>query len=420
MKIKFTIPNKYSTALFLCVVAVCFGVAFGGSFQPMRIALAFFFLCYLPQILSCKFDLKKEQPIVLGLSLFMVWIMYGFVSLLWSPSPMAGLMSELMAMSIGFVSLPLFAFLFRRAENPLTIVRKGWLICLLLLSVVSIFNLVAHIHLPSSITPQSVLNRPESIIRYTSATFSNINDYGTVIAFIIPYLLWGAMEGQRGRDKLIYFVAFLLGLLFVIINGQRLGILVIGFQVLCFSFLLLRQLRKKHIVAAIGLVCLAVIILPMDNLLYMVTLRMGDGFFNSLLEALGQGRGMLLMSGLQMLWQSYGFGIGAGGFEEAIIHMPAYNGTYINPHNLLVEIFAQYGIFIFAFFCFWIFSIFIFALKNKYLSKGARMAVLTTVISLPLIGAMQSAALGFTYFWIFLSCITVISVYKPSSKTAVK
>jgi len=407
-------------ALFLCIVSVSFGTGFGGSFQPMRIMLFFFLLLYFAQVVKCKFDLKKDQPILLGLFLFAVWIVYGAVSLLWSPDPMAGLTSELMVMSIGFLSLPLFAFLFKKAEDPLITVRKGWLICLLLLSVVSILNLVAHIHLPSSITPLSVLNRPELIIRYTSATFSNINDYGTVIAFIIPYLLWGAMEAQRGRDKLIYFVAFLLGLLFIVINGQRLGVLVIGFQVLCFSFLLLRQLRKKHIVGAIGLVSLAVIVLPMDKLLYMATLRMGDGFVNSLLEALGQGRGMLLMSGLQMLWQSYGFGVGAGGFEAAIIHMPAYNGTYINPHNLLVEIFAQYGIFIFAFFCFWLFSIFIFALKNKYLSKGARMTVLTTVISLPLIGAMQSAALGFTYFWIFLSCITVISVYKPSPKITTK
>jgi O-antigen ligase len=141
---------------------------------------------------------------------------------------------------------------------------------------------------------------------------------------------------------------------------------------------------------------------------------------SSLSNAVKEGRGMLVLCGWEMFKQSYGFGIGAGGFEEAIIHQPLFNGTFVNPHNLFVEIFAQYGVFIVAFFCLWLFSIFYFTLKNKQLSVGARMAVCVTVITLPFIGIMSSQALGYTYNWIFLSCATVISTYKFSLNNKTK
>ncbi|MCL2682902.1 MAG: O-antigen ligase family protein [Bacteroidales bacterium] len=411
MKIRFNTLDKYSWALLLIIISVCFGTAFGGSFQPMRIMLFLFFILYFHQIVRNKFSLKEDQPIVFGLLLFISWIVYGSLSLLWSPDPIRGFNAGIIAMTMGFISLPVFAFLFRKANNPLKTIRKGWLICFLLTAALGIYELITYNHI-SSFEDVRILGRIGVIVPHASATFGNINDYGTIIAFIVPYLLWGILDGRNGLRKLIYLVAFLLGLLFVVVNGHRLGVLVIGLQALCFLFLLLRQLRKRYIVLGLVLICLTVIVLPMDELLFTMKYRMSDGIVGTASKAMNEGRGALIVEGLQILKQSYGFGVGAGGFQEAVKHLPTFDGTYIDPHNLFVEIFAQYGIFIFLFFCFWLFSIFYFALKNKHITKGARMTVCATIFTLPLIGMMSSHALGYTYYWIFLSCAAVISTYK--------
>ena len=407
MKSGFHFEDKYSKALSLIIVSVCFGSSIGGSFQPMRIMLLLFFILYFPNIVKNKLFLKKDQPAWFGLLLFVSWIVCGSLSLLWSPNPMRGLTAGIMAMTIGFISLPLFIFLFRKAKNPLVTVRRCWLICILLTSILSIFELITYKHLPTSETTR-ILGGVDIMVPHTSATFGNVNDYGTVIAFIIPYLLWGILEEKGNRSKLIYLSALLLGVLFIVVNGSRMGLLVVVFQTLCFLFLFLRHFKKKYIVGGVILIAIVVIALPMDELLITMRYRISN-----ISNAVHEGRGTMVICGWEMLKKSYGFGIGAGGFQKSVIHQPSFKGIVIDPHNFFVEIFAQYGAFIFLFFCFWLFSIFYFALKNKHLTIGARMVVCVTILTLPFIGIMSSHALGYTYYWIFLSCATVISIYNP-------
>lgn len=358
--------------------------------------------------------MKEDLPIWLGLLLFFSWIVYGSISLLWSPDPMKGLNAGIIAMTIGFISLPLFTFLSKNASDPLITIRKGWLICFLLTAILGIIELTTGIHWRSA-EEARILGGAGIAVPHASATFGNVNDYGTIIAFIAPYLLWGILEAKNGWSKMIYLLAFLLGLLFVVVNGSRLGLLVFVLQSLCFVFLFLHRLKKRYIIGGVVLICLAAVVLFEKDLLLTMKYRMDGSIIDGISNAASQGRGMLLAAGIQMLKQTFGFGVGAGGFEEAIKNMPAFDGTYVNPHNLFVEVFAQYGIFIFAFFCFWLFSIFYATLRNKHLSIGAKRAVCVTIITLPLIGAMSSHALGYTYYWIFLSCATVISVYRSKN-----
>jgi O-antigen ligase len=252
------------------------------------------------------------------------------------------------------------------------------------------------------------------IVPHASATFGNVNNYGTVISFVIPYLLWGILEGTSGKNKLVYLTGLFLGILFIVINGQRMGILVAGFFIFCFSFLFFKHLKRRYIVGGIIVLFCVAAFLPVNSLLYTTRYRIA-GMLTAVDESSNE-RWAMIKSGFEMLKESYGAGIGAGGFESAVVRQSSFLGNIINPHNLFVEIFAQYGVLIIAGFCFWLLAIFYRARSNKNLSPGARMLVCSTVIALPFIGAMSSHALGYTYLWMFLSFITIIASYQPASE----
>jgi O-antigen ligase len=313
-------------------------------------------------------------------------------------------------MNIGFLSLPVGYFLVRKIDNPLLLIRKGWLICILFTSVVSIIEIITYKHFPSS-EPVRVLGGVNVAVPHTSVTFGNVNNYGAFIVFVIPYLLWGILDDIKGR--LLYFVALILGVSFIVLNGSRMGMFVAGFQIICFSLLFVKKLRLRYILGGLLFLAFVVLLLPVDleRLFYTMYYRfpnmmgVGDESANERLA--------MIKCGFEMLKESYGFGIGAGGFEAAVVHQPSFFGNIINPHNLFVEVFAQYGILMLIFFCFWMFSILYRAWRNNNLSLGARRAVYITIISLPFIGVMNSFALGYTYLWVFLSLIAIVAAYCP-------
>jgi O-antigen ligase len=343
-------------------------------------------------------------------------------------------------MCIGFLALPVLAFLARKVDDPLLLIRKGWLICFLLMSVVSIIEIITYKHLPSS-EPTRVLGGVGITVPHTSVTFGNVNNYGAFIVFVAPYLLWGILDA---KNKLLYFTALFLGVLFVIINGSRMGVFVAGFQIVCFLVLFIKKLKLKYIIGELALLSFIIVLLSTDvnklfytanrtpvapsevddsgnkqatgtdKLFYTIRYRT-SGMLSEKDESTNE-RLAMIKCGLEMLKESNGFGVGAGGFEAAVVHQPSFSGKTTNPHNLFVEIFAQYGVLMAVFFCFWLFSILYRAWHNNNLSPGGRMAVYVTVITLPFIGAMNSASLGFTYMWLFLSLIAIVATYRPERK----
>ena len=415
MRTAIRIPDRYTIALVLIIVSMCMGVEFFGSYQPTRLLLIFFFFLYFPNILRNKLSYSLDQPILIGVLLFIVWIVYGTISLLWSPDPIVGLKSELIVMGIGFLSLPVCFYFTKKIENPLLLLRKGWRNCFFITAVIGLIELITWKHLPSS-GPNEVLGGVGVAVPHASATFGNVNDYGAFIVFVIPYLLWGILDEKQLKNKAPYMVALLMGILIVVVNGSRMGMFVIAFQILWFLVPIIRKTKRIHFLGGIFVLSIMISFLPLEKLFYTMNYRLGA--FATGDESSSE-RLAMIKSGLEMLKGSYGVGVGAGGFEKSVIHQPSFLGNIVNPHNLFVEVFAQYGIIIFVLFCFWLFSILYYAQKNKQLSEGASNAISLTIVALPCIGIMSSHSLGYTYLWLFLCCATVISAYRPMEKNGV-
>lgn len=410
MKFRYRTPNKYSIALLLIIISMCMGTEFFGSYQPTRLLLLFFFIYYIQNIAHQKLITKQDQPIWIGIILSIIWIVYGCLSLVWSPVPLIGIKSELIVMCIGFTSLPLIFFLIKKIQDPLKLLRQAWLACFMITAIIAIVELITWKHLPTA-DQERILGGINVAVRYAATTFGNLNNYGVFIVFVLPYLLWGVTDEVPVKKKIVYLLASVLGIVIIVINGSRMGMFVAVFQVFCFLLPIIRNIKWKYLVGIFLLLVIVISFLPMEQILYTMRYRM-HGAFQSGDESTSE-RFAMIKSGFEMLLGSYGFGVGAGGFETAVVHQPSFLGNIVNPHNLFVEIFAQYGIFIFIPFCFWLFTILYYAMKNENISVGARTAVCATILTLPFIGMMNSHALGYTYLWLFLSCVTVVSAYRP-------
>ncbi len=411
--------NKYQIACLLIIVSMCTGTEFFGSYQPVRLLLIAFFLWFLPSMFK---EVKNvSRPIWAGIGIFVIWLLYGFISLQWSPDPIVGLKSELIVMSIGFTALPLFSFLIKKIENPFDYIRKLCLLCFAIMALVSLFEITTSIHFASS-EPSRVIGRHDVAVPHTSTTFGNVNDYGAFLMFLFPFLLWGVLEAKTVKQKYIYFTAFLLNISFILINGNRMGLLVIIIQMLCFLLLLKDRIKKEHIkkryIILLLLLLIAFFFAPRKyNPFYAIRYRMATVLHSS--DESSNERIKMIKSGINMLKDSHGMGIGAGGFEASVLQKNP-DANIINPHNLFVEIFAQYGIGILLLLCSWLAYLFYYARHNAYLSSKARTTVYAIIVSFPLIGAMPSAFLGYTFLWVFLSIVAAIAAYKLPNTQSIK
>ena len=114
------------------------------------------------------------------------------------------------------------------------------------------------------------------------------------------------------------------------------------------------------------------------------------------------------IAGIGFLIDSYGAGVGAGGYEYYMERSEYYKGI-VNPHNFFLEIFAQYGIVIFSLFIIWLVKILIGFKKSVMLSSNVKRLLYTSVLVIPIIGIINSDSLGNTYWWLYLTSLAIIS-----------
>jgi teichuronic acid biosynthesis protein TuaE len=138
----------------------------------------------------------------------------------------------------------------------------------------------------------------------------------------------------------------------IVITGSRANMIAVPLE-LVFLVLLLTNTRQKS-----KIVVCAVVFLTISQFFLFDTIHV---LFSGLTEELGSlvipqefGSGSLLIrvnlirNGLEFLYSTAGFGVGAGNAEYWMAHSSIFE-TYgiLNPHNWWLEILINYGIFIF-------------------------------------------------------------------------
>jgi hypothetical protein len=387
--------------VFLIIFLLSLG-GLGGSFQPSRLLLlALPFL--LVKSISAS-HIKFNNTIKFGLLTYFAWIVYGLISLFWSPDPEVGLTNEIVVMTIGMSSLLFFPLLLKNEEKTLKIIRNGWIYGLALTLPIAIYEIVTMNHF--SYDDERLIGGIGIYAPYASVFFGNYNNYCVYICLCLPMLLWGILGKEKKIIKIFYLLVLGISVLIIFVNTNRTSMVVIFIY-------LLSQIRFNYrnlvfISIILALFYFSYTFLP-DSLVQNIEILFNDRVnVDYTRDESGSVRMYNFIAGLGFLFDSYGLGVGAGGYEYYMGRSHYYKGI-VNPHNFFLEIFAQYGVIIFTLFVIWLSKILIRFKKSEVLSSNVKRLFYASVILIPIIGIINSDSLGNTYWWVYLTSLAVIS-----------
>jgi teichuronic acid biosynthesis protein TuaE len=380
----------------------------GGSFQPTRLLiLCGFFLTV------CNGSFRVNKTLAFSYVFYLCFILFGIFSLLWSPNPNQGFFSEILVISLGMLCLPFLGSVDERRVRKTII--DGWYIALVVSLLFASFELVTGVHFQYAEEERDLggIGEVGLNIPFAAVFFGNINNYSAFLCLCLPFIFCKFEAAATRFTKLMVLLVLILTFIVLLINTSKMSLLVAGLillSVLIFAFKVHR--RKGMFLSIVAGVIVLIPLIP-DSYLEMLDLLIRYKFynaFNSDNESTNERMGMFL-AGIDMLQNSYGLGVGAGGYETLFPRSPHFQGI-ANPHNLLVEIAAQYGIFVFLLFVSWLSVIIYKAINNRSLLPTQRVAVIIGVLIIPLVGVINSKAIGYTYWWVYFASLVVMA-YTP-------
>ena len=219
--------------------------------------------------------------------------------------------------------------------------------------------------------------------------------------------------------KIIYLGSIVSGCLLLYATNSRANY--IGF-LMGAAFILFMQLKKQRVFVKVVLsficvltvlITLPIIIETFQKLLSLIALDIDINSLNS-----GGVRVNLILNGVLFLFQTAGFGVGAGNIEHWMATRSAFPTREItNIHNWWAEIFAAYGVAIFAFYIIFYSGLFMNFYKRYRFSKSRD----ERVISLGLMGILvgfivgsmsASSNISEEWLWVFFAIMIAFQGYK--------
>jgi hypothetical protein len=359
-----------SFLLWLSMTALAGGATVGGHFQPARIFFTFIFLVQLARGGVVVAATPVQRSLVAIGALLVGW---GFVSLFWTPDPVRGA-AEVLVVGLGFIMMATIVSVVREQPRAVNAMRRGWVSAFVLTLPIAVWELATNQHLASAIGQFQAAGDLTTGFFYTGVTFGNRNDYSTFIVFVFPFLLWSfsrtrALLLRLGYSALIASAAFI-----VAVNGSRLGLVALAIEV---TAVMVFRLTARRGLAAQAILALLLAVTIVGAFRFQPAAL---GRFRALQEGLGGQstavRVALAMNGIELIERTGGIGVGAGGFERAVLssgEMRSANGMS-NAHNLWIEVSAQYGVIVGLGFACWV----LFLLAALVRATRSRLVALTS------------------------------------------
>ncbi len=366
----------------LIILAFCGSAVFdfklseGLSIFPYRVLLLSIFFIILLKLFYQQGKLKIAHIKIKNYIVFLIlWIFYAMFSLAWSQDYIATLKNIIfLSTNISLIIIIVYYF---KSLNDMKQLYVLWLIMLLFVMVpLGLWNMLTGQQLsefnPQILSPTQLqyYDYYEKLYRYTPrAVFHNQNDYATYLALSIPFVIAFIRYSSLRIKKLLGLCLLLLCLFLLIFTLSRANYLavIISFS---FWFLFLVKPLGKKIKIGFFLFVLSLILLNIFSNRLELAFETVNANLTSLLDitALGSNtiRINLIKNSLVFVFNSFGFGIGAGNSIYYMQNHAVYdtNGI-VNVHNWWFEILVEYGVFIFTGYVIFYVSLFI-NLYNSY------------------------------------------------------
>lgn len=392
--------NKYDKYLFLLILSLI-GGQIGGALQLPRVLSVFL----IPPFFTClSTEGKYIKPFVV---FFVFWFAYNLISLMWTPDIVQA-RKEIVYYIVHpllFLELVLFSY---RASDAKAVISKSWITALILTLPIAIWELITNNHLYVSTVHEELYAMSGGIAylhRNASVTFGNYNNYNVFICLVLPFIVYRLTIPNKTRKE-TFFLALLLVAFFIIIpiNASR-GTFMAMVIVLFVLFInTIRIKRKSTTITLLIIVLLMLFVISRfgSELFYMLNLRSDSGV--GMLR--DDGRTGLIKSGLMVLEGTFGFGCGMGGITKAMESVRPGELTF-SPHNMLIELLAQYGIIIFIFCVLFLVRIYKHVFNDK--DKALRVFLQASLLSFPFMSVVNSGYLLNPHTWAYMASLFIMS-----------
>jgi hypothetical protein len=393
--------NIYDNLLIVMIVSLVSGYAGGVLFSLVHIVE----IAVLPYFFSCKILFRKKLFFQLFLFAF-AWLSYSVLSLMWAAGINRGFVTIIMFFFRFLMCFELLAFSMR-ARKPLESISKGWLIAVLMTSVVGLWEIITDHHL--SIAREAELSVLGEIIQRSQASvlFYNPNTYSMFLVMAFPFLIYQLITGDKKR---VTVAAIMLSSFIVIKNASRGSMLCVGMMVMMtLAFFMKRKKYRWYAIfsalALAGLVILFGRSLFSAFLLRMETQGMQDG-----------ARFEIWAGAWDVFLRSHGLGVGAGSMTAVLGKLNHYGIGY--AHCLLLEALVEGGVFIAV-----LIVGFLCVLSKAALSeseKKVRIVMLLALIPFPVYSIINSEYLRPAFIWAFFMCIFLFSKQRKLDITGMR
>jgi hypothetical protein len=382
----------------ICIFSTLAG-GIGGSFQPARILLAGMacIAIFVSPRSQSNFNLLRQ---IFTLTLFI--IIFGIISLAWTPDLIGGI-GMLLAVGVGSSAI----YSISRADlsvDSVNLMVWSWLGVVALSVIIAFYEIVTGNHFQFSLDAR-VIGGNFGTFPFASIFFGNYNDYSTWLCLAFPFTLAAFLQARNNATRSLVMFINLALISIIFVNTSRMALIYVSVALSVYT-VIFQRFRLYSFVASL-IVIPSVFVRYSGDILNLYDLAV-DRFINLNLadESLSQRLG-LLQAGSSAVKESWGLGIGIGGFEEYINQNYPY---YIpNPHNIFMEIAVNFGLPSALLFAAVLALLFVAGLQRKDLPVGFRLILMQGSLSVPFIGAVPSQAIGYVYWWVWLATMVAIA-----------
>jgi O-antigen ligase len=324
--------------LIICAIALLAGGGIGGAIQLVRI----FAVLAMPILLAKIGYCKKIRQLIQACLMF--WL-FCVVSLIWSADASEGIkeISYYFVHFCLFFEIIVFAY---NAKKPLFSIGMGWLIFVLICSVIALWEMTTGQHLAMAYEESNFFNDGGIIVNriVASVTFANYNTYVTILCMALPWIFFlYVYEESSLWLKSLSALLIMFSFVTILISGSRGGFISMIIMALIFLINFNKKTNKLFFIFIVLLLVIPFILNFKDNILLVFLSResITSEFGRAGLEG---GRTGIWLTSLKALIGTIGIGVGCGGIQQAILEYRSNIGLINAPHNMFVEFLSQYGV----------------------------------------------------------------------------
>lgn len=399
-----------------CLGAIVPGVGSLFGFRLLAIALGLFAL------VNKKESTKGLTTVFAFRVMAAVWAIAALMASFFITDFYAGMRASL-SLFIGFVLI--YALInVRDPATALESVQRGWAVAYVVTGAIALRELLTGTHLASYYSPHDGSVR--GVAPYIASTFGNPNAYAAFLVTAFAFLAYGLLKSETWFSRYAYSGMILSLPVLLLQTGSRLCMVALALEAV-FLAVYAGEKYRKPLVTGILVVALAFFSVgagAADSLgSYLPGSLSASAPSRMIREVLAGGadtsggvRLAVYRDGLWMIGESAGLGVGPGAFQTVMSSgTPPYDaGGIVDPHNLYLEIAAQYGLLVFALFAAWILTLARFLWRSAR-AEASEMRQWGTVMSAALLGNGISALASSTYLapsvnWVFFACLALAAV----------